>query len=273
MRPAAGLGFKPQHFEEAMASPAAGLWFEVHAENAMVAGGPRLAMLEALRERFPLSLHGVGLSLASADRPDPEHLAHFARLVTRFEPVLVSEHLAWSRWNGLSVPDLLPFPRTIEALRAVARNVEIAQEALSRRLLIENPSLYLALDGHEMSETDFLRELVSRTGCRLLIDVNNVFVSSRNLGFDARAYLDALPAGAVGEIHVAGHAADPSGLLIDTHGAPVADPVWELAAHLLRRTGPLPVLVERDDDIPAFDVLMAERAQAQALLTREGAHV
>ncbi|MBV9881600.1 MAG: DUF692 domain-containing protein, partial [Sphingomonadaceae bacterium] len=190
MTPTAGLSFRPVHFAEAIASPAAGLWFEVHAENYMVAGGPRLAMLEALRREKPLSLHGVGLSLAGAADPDPDHLAALKALCRRFQPFLVSEHLAWSRSGEVAFPDLLPFPRTGEALRRVARNIDNAQTLLGRQILIENPSLYLALDGHEWNETDFLAELVKRTGCRLLVDVNNIFVSARNIGFAAEAYVD-----------------------------------------------------------------------------------
>jgi len=275
MVPTAGLSFKPVHFEEALASPAAGLWFEVHAENYMVAGGPRLAMLEALRREKPLSLHGVGLSLAGAADPDSGHLAALKALCGRFQPFLVSEHLAWSRSGGIAFPDLLPFPRTSEALRRVARNIDLAQTALGRQILIENPSLYLALEGHEWSETDFLAELVRRTGCRLLVDVNNVFVSARNLGFPAEAYVDALPVDAIGEIHLAGHRPDPvhgAALLIDSHDAPVSDEVWDLYARLLARLGrmPAPTLVERDGDVPAFETLMAERNRAASLMRHGG---
>lgn len=281
MTPTAGLGFKPEHFDAALASPAVGLWFEVHPENYMAAGGPRPAMLEALRQERPLSLHGVGLSLAAAADPDPRHLARLRAMVARYQPQLVSEHLAWSAWRGAYHPDLLPFPRTEAALTRIARNIDIAQTALGRPILVENPSLYMPLDGHEMSETDFLAELVARTGCGLLVDVNNVYVSARNLGFSAEAYLDAVPAEAVGEIHLAGHAPDPvlgEALLIDSHGAPVAEAVWRLYERLIGRIGPRPTLIERDDDIPAFDVLMQERDRAQAALhaqatrRREPAH-
>jgi len=275
MIPTAGLSFRPVHWEEALAAPAAGLWFEVHAENYMVEGGPRLAMLEALRREKPLSMHGVGLSLAGAADPDPGHLAALKALVRRFQPFLVSEHLAWSRSGGIAFPDLLPFPRSHEALDRVACNVDIAQTALGRQILIENPSLYLALDGHDWSETDFLAELVRRTGCRLLIDVNNVFVSARNLGFAPATYIDALPVEAIGEIHLAGHKPDPAlgeALLIDSHDAPVAEEVWDLYARLLARMGPLPAptLIERDGDIPAFEALMAERNRAASLMRHRG---
>ena len=276
MTPAAGLGLKPQHYDEALAATAPGLWFEVHPENYMSAGGPRLSALRAIRERHPLSLHGVGLSLAGDADPDPEHLAALKTLVDRFEPFVVSEHLAWSTHRGVHQPDLLPFPRTRAALQRIAGNIGRMQDALNRRVLVENPSLYIPLTGHDLDETQFLSALVETTGCGLLVDVNNAFVSASNLGYSAQAYLDALPAAAIGEIHLAGHAPDEggSGLLIDTHGAPVAEPVWDLFRHLVGRIGPRPTLIERDDDVPAFAELMAERDRAQSVLTpRASAHV
>jgi len=264
----AGLGLKPQHFAEALAAEATGLWFEVHAENYMVEGGPRLAWLEAIAERHPLSLHGVGLSLAGAEPPDAAHLERLRALCDRFAPALVSEHLAWSRVGGAYMPDLLPFPRTREALAIVCAHVDRLQQALGRSVLIENPALYAPLPGHELTEPDFLAELVARTGCGLLLDLNNVHVSASNLGFSARAYLDALPLDAVGEIHLAGHAEDAgrSGLLIDDHGAPVCEAVWALCSALLDRTGPRPTLIERDNNPPSFAELMAERDRAARLL-------
>jgi len=269
MVPTAGIGFKPQYLEEALASPAAGLWFEVHPENYMVDGGPRLAMLRALREARPLSLHGVGLSLAGAADPDTEHLARLKRLSDEVRPFLVSEHLAWSHDGERHFPDLLPFPRTLEALLRICRNVDIVQHVLGRQILIENPSLYLPLDGHDFAETDFLRQVSKRTGCRLLIDVNNVWISANNLGFDAYDYLDGLPHDAVGEIHLAGHSPDPehgASLLIDSHDAPISDEVWALYDYLLALTGPLPTLIERDGNLPAFDGLMAERDRAALIM-------
>ncbi len=268
MTPTAGLGLKSQHYDDAVACDAAGLWFEVHPENYMSAGGPRLAALEAVRARHPLSLHGVGLSLAADADPDRQHLAALKALVDRFEPFVVSEHLAWSTHRGAHQPDLLPFPRSRAALVRIADNIGRTQDALARRVLIENPSLYLPLKGHDLDEVDFLKALVAATGCGLLVDVNNVFVSARNLGYSAEAYVDALPAEAIGEIHLAGHGLDEggSGLLIDTHGAPVAEPVWALYRRLIRRVGPRPTLIERDDDIPAFQVLMAERDRAASEL-------
>jgi uncharacterized protein (UPF0276 family) len=269
--PTAGLSFKPVHFEQAMACPAEGLWFEVHAENYMVDGGPRLAMLEQLRASFPLSIHGVGLSLAGVDEPDRDHLKKLRQLVERFDPFLLSEHLAWSRHEEASFPDLLPFPRTNEALEIIARNIDIAQEAVGRQMLIENPSLYLQLKGHEWPESLFLAELVKRTGCGLLIDVNNVFVSASNLGFNPYAYLDALPRGVIGEIHLAGHTPDPllgRSLLIDSHDAPIAEEVWELYDWLLALCGQHrpPTLIERDDNLPAFEELLDERDRAARMI-------
>lgn len=265
----AGLGLKPAHYSEALAAPADGLWFEVHPENYMVAGGPRLRWLEAIRARHPLSLHGVALSLASNAGPDEAHLARFAALVRRFEPALVSEHLAWSTLEGRCFPDLLPFARSNEALDRICANVGRAQDVLGRRLAIENPSHYLALEGHARDEIDFLAELARRSGCGLLLDVNNVFVSARNLGASAEAYLDAFPGEAVMEIHLAGHTPDPllgEAMLIDSHDAPVAPEVWALYRRLVARIGPRPTLIERDASVPAFEELLAERNQAESML-------
>lgn len=270
MTPAAGIGFKPAHYGEALATPAAGLWFEVHAENYMVAGGPRLAMLEMLRRERPLSLHGVGMSLAGASDPDAEHVAALKRLVERFEPALVSEHLAWSRLDGRCFPDLLPVPRTNQVLARCAANIGRVQDALGRQILIENPTHYLNLRDHSWSETSFLAELARRSGCGLLIDVNNVAVGAHNVDFDAAAWLDAIPAEYIGEIHLAGHSLDAEGtLLIDSHDAPVGEAVWALYDRLIARVGPRPTLIERDGNVPAFAELMAERARAQDLLGGE----
>jgi uncharacterized protein (UPF0276 family) len=273
MSPAAGLGFKPQHFDDVMSSMSSGMWLEVHPENYMVDGGPRLAMLDALAARFPLSLHGVSLSLAAAALPDAVQLQRLRRLIDRVQPALVSEHMAWSAWAGRYVPDLLPFPRTHEALGHLVRNVMHTQERLGRQISLENPSHYLMLDGHDWSETDFLAELVRRSGCGLLLDINNVYVSMHNLGGDPLAYLDAFPLNAVTEIHLAGHAVDDSDttLLIDSHDTPVADPVWSLYRHVLSLGGARPTLIERDGDVPVFPCLVAEREQANALLIHEGA--
>ena len=272
MPPAAGVGFKPQHFDAAMRSTSDELWLEVHPENYMAEGGPQLAMLDALARRFPLSLHGVSLSLAAAALPDAAQLQRLRRLIDRVEPVLVSEHMAWSSWAGRYVPDLLPFPRTHEALAHLVRNVVHTQDRLGRRISLENPSHYLVLEGHEWSETDFLGELVRRSGCGLLLDVNNVYVSTHNLGEDPLVYLDDFPLHAVTEIHLAGHAVDDTGatLLIDSHDAPVADAAWSLYHHVLSRGCARPTLIERDGDVPSFATLLAERERAHTLLLSEG---
>lgn len=266
----AGVGFRPQHLDEALACTDAGVWLEVHPENYMVDGGPRLAMLDALAARHPLSLHGVSLSLGSTAAPDPAHLKRLRRLVDRVQPALVSEHLAWSVYEGRYLPDLLPFPRIREALARVVENVQRTQDALGRSIAVENPSHYLALEGHEWSETDFLAELAARSGCGLLLDVNNVHVSAHNLGFRARDYLDAFPLHAVTELHLAGHGVDetPDGrLLVDSHDAAVDETVWALHERVVERIGPVPTLIERDGDVPAFDRLMEERRRAHHVLT------
>lgn len=271
--PTAGVSLKPRHYAEAEACAAvgvqSGLWFEVHPENYMVEGGPRLHWLERIRRVRPLSLHGVGLSLAGDERPDGEHLRRFRRLIDRFEPFVVSEHLAWSRRDGVYHPDLLPIPRSAEMLTLVCDNIDAAQTALGRRLLIENPTAYLTLTGHDWGEVDFLVEIARRTGCGLLVDVNNVHVGASNTGFCATTWLDDVPAALVGEIHLAGHRPDPvrgDSLLIDSHDAPVAEAVWSLFQRLIARIGPRPTLIERDGEIPAFATLLAEQARAVALL-------
>jgi uncharacterized protein len=269
----AGLGLKPQHYDEAYQCDAPGLWFEVHAENYMVDGGPRLAWLDAVRERHAVSLHGVSMSLAADHAPDAAHLRRLRALAERVQPALVSEHLAWSAWGGHYHPDLLPFPRNGAALARIEANIACAQNALGRRIAIENPSHYLRVEGHEWSEQAFLAELVRRTGCGLLLDVNNVYVSACNMGFDALEWLDAFPGEAVMEIHLAGHSVDvhsQSPLLIDSHDAPIAEPVWTLYRHAIERMGPRPTLIERDESIPAFSALLAEQARAQAILAGAG---
>ncbi|MDH1631734.1 MNIO family bufferin maturase [Pseudomonas mosselii] len=267
----AGLGLKAEHYDQAWACHAEGLWFEVHPENYMV-GGPRLAWLARMAERHPLSLHGVALSLAADAEPDATHLRRLRTLIDQVHPALVSEHLAWSTWRGQYHPDLLPFPRSDEALARIADNIQRTQDALGCRISIENPSHYLHLQGHDRNEIDFFAELVRRTGCGLLLDVNNVYVSAHNLGFDAADYLARFPAQAITEIHLAGHSHDAQGaLLVDSHDAAIAAPVWSLYQQLIARIGPRPTLIERDGNIPAFDELLAERALAQATLDLAGA--
>jgi uncharacterized protein (UPF0276 family) len=269
----AGLGLKAEHYDAAVSAPADGLWFEVHPENYMVAGGPRLGWLEAVRERHPVSLHGVSLSLAGESEPDAEHLRRLATLAERIRPALISEHLAWSTWNGHYFPDLLPFARSTEALHRIAANIGRAQDALAMPIAIENPSHYLRFDGHAWDEIDFLAELARRTGCTLLLDINNVHVSARNLGYSAEAWLDRFPAALVSEVHLAGHSHDPAlgeALLIDSHDAPIAPEVWRLYRRFIERAGARPTLIERDGNVPSFDTLMMERGIAEAAL-RESA--
>lgn len=267
----AGLSLKPQHYAQALACRAPGLWWEVHPENYLADGGPRLAWLEAIRAHHPVALHGVSLSLAADAPPCAQHLARLAELVRRIEPALVSEHLAWSAWRGVYHPDLLPFPRTNEALNRIADNIARTQDTLQRTVAIENPTHYVHIEGHEWSEPEFLTALVQRTGCSLLLDLNNVHISANNLGTCAAAYLDAFALDAVAEIHLAGHHADPEhgpALLIDSHDAPVAEAVWALYRQVIGRAGPRPTLIERDDQLPPLSDLLEERAQAHALLTQ-----
>ncbi len=268
-RRGAGIGLKPEHYESARPCHAPGLWFEVHPENYFVPGGPRLAWLAEIRAAHPVALHGVALSLAADAPPDAGHLRQLSTLAGRIEPACVTEHLAWSSWRGAYYPDLLPFARTRAALERIAKNIDIAQTILRRPIAIENPSHYLRVDGHDWSETDFLAALVRRTGCSLLLDVNNIYVSAKNLGCSAEAWVDAFPGEAVSEIHLAGHTRDANpavDLLIDSHDMPVAPEVWELYERLVARIGPRPTLIERDGNLPAFEELMAERDRAQAVL-------
>ncbi len=269
MTQTAGLSLKPQYYEEAHACSASGLWFEVHPENYFVDGGPRLAWLDAIRTNHPLSLHGVALSLAADCPPDRVHLQRFKTLVDRVEPALVSEHLAWSTWHGAYHPDLLPFPRTSESLSAIETNIAITQDALGRRIAIENPSHYVQIPDHTWDEIDFLTELARRTGCGLLLDVNNVYVGANNLGYSAAHYLGRFPSELVMEIHLAGHSPDPNvgaSLLIDSHDEPVSGEIWSLYTQLIQRIGPRPTLIERDGNLPEFSVLLAERSMAVACM-------
>jgi uncharacterized protein (UPF0276 family) len=245
-------------------------WLEVHSENYCGDGGQPRHYLERPRSHYPLSLHGGGLSLGSAHGLDRGQLQALARLVQRVEPALVSEHLSWGAVPGRHLNDLLPLPYTAATLTRVADHIDEVQGLLGRRMLLENPSSYLAFAESTMTETEFLGELVRRTGCGLLLDVNNVFVSATNLGYEPRAYVDAFPLEAVGEIHLGGHDEDKdehgSPLLIDSHGREVADPVWTLYAHTLARGGIRPTLIEWDTDVPAWSVLRDEAARAAAVM-------
>jgi uncharacterized protein len=272
LRTLAGIGLRHPHLEDLVERPPAGLaWVEVHTENYMAAGGPRLRQLELVRERYALSFHGVGLSLGSADPPDPAHLARIKALADRFEPALMSEHVAWSVEGGHYLNDLFPIPYTEEALELVSRNIRAAQDALGRRLLVENPSSYLRFVDSTLPECLFVAELVRRSGCGLLLDVNNVHVSACNHGFGVGDYLAAMPGDAVGEYHLAGHAeveVDGVPLLIDDHASRVAPAVWGLFEQALAAFGPRPTLVEWDNAIPPLAVLLEERAAAQGRLER-----
>lgn len=251
-----------------MAEPAPVGWLEIHPENYFGGGRPRHC-LERLADRFPVSLHGVGLSLGSAEAPDVAHLAKLRRLVDRVRPGLVSEHIAWSAQDGVYLNDLLPLPYTAEALDALVANIDRTQQYLGRRILIENPSSYLSFTHSEMPEWDFVAAAVERSGCGLLLDLNNVYVSARNHGFDPNDYLAAMPADAVGEIHLAGHQTRRIGeteLRIDDHGSAVDDAVWALYRQTIRRIGPRPTLIEWDSRIPPLSVLIEEAAKAGRIL-------
>lgn len=269
----AGLGFKPEHFRDIMAASRTIGFYEIHAENYMGDGGAAHAMLRALRADHALSIHGVGLSIGGAGKLDADHLARLRKLTDQYQPESFSEHLAWSSHGAAWLNDLLPLPYTDETLATTCAHIDQVQEVLGHRMLLENPATYVTFASSTWSETDFLTEITRRTGCGLLLDVNNVFVSATNHCFDARAYLAAFPLEAVGEIHLAGHDCEdlPSGtLLIDSHGARVADPVWSLYAEVLVRTGPLPTLIEWDNDVPEFATLLSEAKRAQSLLERTG---
>jgi uncharacterized protein (UPF0276 family) len=271
--PRAGAGLKPEHQRHVLeARPDVG-WFEVHAENYMGAGGPPHHFLERVRALYPLSVHGVGLSIGSAGGMAPGHLARLKSVVDRYQPFIVSEHLAWSTHDGIFLNDLLPLPYTEATLSLVTRHVDEAQTVLGRRILIENPSTYLRFDGEEMAETDFLRALARRSGCGLLLDVNNVAVSAANHGFDPRAYLECFPHEHVDEIHLAGHAmleSDGDALFVDTHDRTISPKVWSLFRDVIARRGVRPTLIEWDSDVPAWPVLEAEVGQAEAVLQTVG---
>ncbi len=264
----AGIGLKAAHYAPIVADPSAVAWVEAHTENFMGAGGPPHRWLSAVRRDVPLSLHGVALSLGSATGPDPDHLARVKAVVDRYQPDLVSEHLAWSGVDGLYLNDLLPLPLTEDTLSVVADNVDRVQTALGRTILVENPSTYLAYRDDALEEADFLAALAACSGCGLLLDVNNVHVSAVNRGTSATAYLERLAgSGApVGEMHLAGHAervVDGVTILLDDHGSPVRDVVWTLYEKALALFGPLPTLVEWDSDVPTLDVLCGEAAKAE----------
>ncbi len=267
---APGVGYKPQHFEDILADPGAVAWLEIHAENYMGDGGRPLAQLRHLAERFPISVHGVGLSIGGEAPLDGDHLARLKHLVSWLKPASFSEHLAWSTHDAHFLNDLLPLPYTARTLARVGEHIDMVQEVVGRRMLLENPSTYLAFAESDWSEVDFLAEITRRTGCGLLLDVNNVFVSAVNQQTDPLEYINAFPLHEVGEIHLGGHDedADETGapLLIDSHGKPVVDPVWALYAHTVAAGGAKPTLIEWDNDVPEWPVLAAEAMRAAPIL-------
>ncbi|MEH6652658.1 DUF692 domain-containing protein [Loktanella salsilacus] len=264
-----GIGFKRSHFDALQATPNRLGFLEVHAENYMGDGGPPHAQLMKLRADYALSIHGVGLSIGGAGPLARDHLTRLKNLCDRYQPESFSEHLAWSSHSDAFLNDLLPLPYDDETLATVCEHIDQLQSAIGRPMLLENPSTYVTFETSTLAETDFLRAIVDRTGCGLLLDVNNVFVSCTNHRADPRAYLAAFPTQAVGEIHLGGHDEEelPSGpLLIDSHGAPVADPVWTLYAETMHRLGPRPTLIEWDTDVPALSVLLDEANRAADIL-------
>jgi len=268
--PRAGLGLKTEHFREVLGSHPDIGFFEVHAENYMVAGGPFHHFLGLIREQYPLSLHGVGLSIGAEGPLDTQHLKRLAALIERYQPHSFSEHLAWSSHGPAFLNDLLPLAYDNATLDRVCEHIDQVQSTLKRPMLLENPATYLAFERSTIDEADFIGEVIRRTDCGLLLDVNNVYVSCINHRRDPLAYLNALPLQSIGEIHLAGFAEDTDSLgdrlLIDDHGAPIDNAVWSLYQHLLERTGPIATLIERDNQLPAFSVLHAEARQADELL-------
>lgn len=271
----AGLGLKTGHFREVLGSQPDIGFFEVHAENYMVAGGPFHHFLGLIRDQYPLSLHGVGLSIGAEGPLDKQHLQRLAELIQRYQPQAFSEHLAWSSHGPVFLNDLLPLAYDTPTLNRVCAHIDQVQNTLKRPMLLENPATYLGFQRSTLDEPDFIAEVVRRSGCGLLLDVNNVYVSCINHQRDPQAYLDALPLHAVGEIHLAGFAEDCDSLgdrlLIDDHGAPIDQAVWDLYQQALQRIGPVATLIERDNQVPAFDVLLAEARQVDKLLSLAGA--
>jgi uncharacterized protein (UPF0276 family) len=267
-----GVGYKPQHFSDITNDPGVVGWLEIHAENYMGDGGRPLAQLRHLAETFAISAHGVGLSIGGETRLDPDHLARLKHLNDWLKPASFSEHLAWSTHGAEFLNDLLPLPYTDATLLRVADHIDALQETIGRKMLLENPSSYLAFTESTMSETDFLREIARRTGCGLLLDVNNVFVSATNLGTDPIAYIEDFPLEQVGEIHLGGHDEDEDDhgapLLIDSHGRAIADPVWTLYDYVIAKGGARPTLIEWDNDVPDWPTLEAEAQRAHVILAK-----
>ncbi len=269
-----GVGLKPQHFQDVLTSAPAVGFFEVHAENYMVAGGPFHHYLGLIRERYPLSIHGVGLSIGGETPLDRAHLDRLAALLARYQPQSFSEHLAWASHGEVFLNDLLPAPFNAQTLNRVCDHIDQVQQHLGCRMLLENPATYVEFAASDMPETDFITQVLRRTGCGLLLDVNNVYVSCTNHHRDPYAYLDAclaaIPVSSIGEIHLAGFASDSDAagapLLIDSHGSPVASAVWDLYAYTIARTGAIATLIERDNDVPALPILLEEAHRAEQIM-------
>jgi uncharacterized protein len=264
----AGIGLRAQHHLHVLSESPQVSWFEAHSENYFAEGGSHVECLSRIRSRYPLSLHGVGLSLGSTDPLNREHLANLRRVIARFEPALVSEHLSWSSAGGRFANDLLPLPYTEEALRHVGSRIAQVQDALGRQILLENVSSYLQFSASTMFEWEFVAGVAAESGCGILLDLNNVYVAAHNHEFDSREYLEGIPRRIVQEFHLAGFSRidlDGHALLVDTHGTPVCDAVWDLYRAALRRFGNVPALIEWDTDLPNFDVLQAEARKADSL--------
>ena len=268
--PHVGIGYKAQHYMDIIKNPGALSWLEIHAENYMGQGGRPIAQLRHLAEKFPISVHGVGLSIGGSGPLNIDHLQRLKSLIDWLNPASFSEHLAWSTHDNHFLNDLLPLPYTATTMKRVANHIDQVQHTLGRQMLLENPSSYLSFSESDMDETEFLAQIVKRTGCGLLLDVNNVFVSAANLKTSPQAYIDAFPMHAVGELHLGGHDEDEdetgAPLLIDSHGKSIVDPVWALLDYTLARSGPKPLLIEWDNDVPDWNILSAEITRADAAL-------
>ncbi len=268
--PGFGLGLRTPHYPDFLDAPQRVDWLEILSDNYLVPGGKPLVMLDQIRANYPVVMHGVALSIGAADGPDRHYLDALSTLARRVEPLWISDHLCWTGVHGRVLHDLYPLPYTEAALAVVVRNVQIAQEALQRPLVLENVSSYVSFLASDMTEWEFIREVCLRTGCRLLLDVNNIYVSSVNHGFDPQAFLDGIPADRVQQIHLAGHT-DHGDHIVDTHDHPVADPVWALYASALARVGPVATLIERDDHIPPLAELITELDHARLIASRAAA--
>ena len=267
-----GVGFKSVHFSDLLENPGCVVWLEIHAENYMGSGGRPIAQLKKLREEFPISCHGVGLSIGGDQPLDNDHLNRLKYLVSWLEPSVFSEHLAWSTHEGHYFNDLLPLPYTKKTLETVSNHIHKVQEILQRPMLLENPSNYLEFEESEFSEIDFIREITNTTGCGLLLDINNVYVSSTNRNWDPFGYIDEFPLDKVHEVHLGGHEPeideDGNLILVDNHASEVVDPVWEVYKYLIQKTGPLPTLIEWDNNVPEWQILSAEATRANKILER-----